>query len=443
MEPYLSPGARLPTEVLIHILKFVKSPWHLRGVLRANRYLHFLALSIPELWTDVDFRRGTSWASFCSDRSGNLPVSIRAHIDSRSDFNLLRHLFPRTCHLNIEILDAHMFEEIMLDLAEDLASQLKYLILRWNAGSHDFIRRGSWGTTVTDLEVHGGGIVYPTEFPKLRHVRFIWSNITLRGLHQLQMNSKELETMEVKTRNNTGFWRELLEMMDEGILTTKRVLLPRLRSVKITTTAASASALLEIIPCPSIQLEVMLRGQKEEQPEQTSVVMATSVLERLAEYLREKAGNANLPEGRFSLPHPGSESGGLNCLEFGHPRLEDEDESEPSLYFYCQLVIIRPEPLLDDVKTIQMDISGGTLWHGILRSGLNMNSLSGLSKFVIHKAILEDITRYSGFEKWLVGRKVDGMPLFTLEAHSCDKVMQYLGNRWVSQRLLQGFVFVE
>jgi hypothetical protein len=426
--------AQLPLEILRHILSLVQYPaCHLTGVLAADRRLRAVALDASHIWTRIDLSSHPAWVDLCASRAGRARLLVTATVDelkSRTD------LFTRIGGLNLTASDPFYFQQLEEMLARDFASPLRDLTFHFRAYSHSYDRSGHiWGSSLTRLAVHGGGVGYLPQYPCLRHLYLYEAEFKISSFYRMLMESTGIETLEVRTRNQRVRWFPLNTAPHVPILA-------RLRVLKIRSSARDIGILLQFLPDPAVCFEVTVQASDLEDANPSLLSNCGDTLDRLVRFWHDNTGQSTLPDGRirgsFGLA---TDPRACGRLEFGQERGKDEDYTVPSTYFKARIFIDRAATILDAVQLLEMNlVSVGITREAFEQEGLPVNIVTGMKTLRVIEPSYDEESGGATFEDWLRERMEAGMSPPVLEVvGECDEALEFVAYALVGKGHLQDF----
>jgi hypothetical protein len=427
--------AQLPLEILRHILSLVQcSARHLTGVLAADRRLRAVALGASQIWTQIDLSCHPAWVNLCTSRAGRAFLLVTATVDelkSRTD------LFARIGGLNLTVPDPFYFQELEDMLAEDCALSLCDLTIHYRGYRHSYGRSGHiWGSSLTRLAVHGGGVGHLPQYPCLRYLYLYEVEFTISSFYKMLTESTAIETLEVRTRNQGIRW------LPVDLKSHAPIVLAHLRVLKMRSSARDIGILLQFLPDPAVCFEVTIQASDLEDANPSLLSNCGDTLDRLVRFWRDNTGQSTLPDGRirgsFGLAADPRASG---RLEFGQERDQDEYYTVPSTYFKARIFIDRAAAILDAVQLLEMNLVGiGMTRKAFEQEGLPVNIFTGLKTLRIIEPSYDEESGGATFEDWLRERMEAGMSPPVLEVvGECDEALEFVAYALVGKGHLQDF----
>jgi hypothetical protein len=435
----LAPLGRLPDELLLDIARrsvpqnvSKTSPRQVLSLTWICRRLRALFVECPRLWNHIVVSRShrLSFRAFL-ERASPCTLDV-LHIGTLSEeaCGALLECLPRaaTCHWS------HVDNHTETDgrWLQLLNSEIKYPELHTirftNIEALPSIEQAMFPNLVV-LEIteiattHGLPDLPALRTFQLAEVHFC----SLEGLHSFFSHSPLLESIDL------GYLLDDDEDEDDNFIRSSgagRVVLPHLHHLRIQEIPECIRRLLHILPDPtsSIVLHSTNIEYKQESELEWDFSPSAWLLLHLQEFWNMRSGvEGSLPGGRISFDGRNVNNKVLICF----------DGEGLSYKAYSWHPLTAADPLLESVKTLELNSIGGTEAEA-MHEHLVLDCLPNVEDVLINR--LCSATRFNADDvlsivRWISARSEEGRPLQSIVFQECDKDLRPLFDRLVAKQV--------
>jgi hypothetical protein len=423
----LAPICRLPVDILILVLHYIQdtrgrnqrrsflatftSEW--MCVMLVCRHFRAVAVQTPTLWSVIDLGCAQEWVDLCLERTqGNIPLQIR---DRRTG---VKEMEPYLHRAQSAVLRG--------DLTEVLCTPgLKLRALEVFCGRID---RGHWlavssstfggkNPLLRNLRLRGFSVSLFTDAPSMPHLRelqleLITTNFT--ALARLWSATPRLEHLYLRILqfSDTINWSQRSLPYEPDMLepVPAKVRLPHLKTLRISEELVAMSALVRMLPTPSVMLHLQVENYAHDHQLIALGENYTAIYAACLPFLRKLLDQDHVQGGTHVRYMPdcwpdGSHVGGYFRLTSPHKCAATylSHRTVPALSFDFRCPIDRPHFLLDSIETLHMESTEGHE-DTVVCDPVAADSFATLTH--LHTLIVDmPLARVDWIRNWVIGRR--------------------------------------
>jgi hypothetical protein len=455
---------KLPDELLLRIASYaVIDARSLARMASICSVLRTIVVGEADLWADIDITRHSEqildWVRLCLSRAGSCPISLRATLNSIGAYDALRDVSAQVEGLDLKFIPGMIYSDSSFHLVRQTQLRpphLRFLRLRGEIFTRstigpdamEMIRQiavliggGSQNNPLTSdivfLSIHGGivGGVVPNgtvpSLPKLVHLELQRATISAQRLYSMLQGSPNLRTLLLAL--NMGAPEPFASDAYMSSLTTQRLQLPLLRTLRMVASVKYTVDLLEVLPDPHSQLEIKLvASETSEQFEDLEPIIA-----RVRHHWATVGHEPSLPDGRLQIFYNQGELtalvtfGQLRSSTSSQQRMSLSSDDRPSVFFSVEYDLLERYLLLEEVQSVYVDLpskdkqtAGPRISRLQLEECLDMYSIDELpildTLVIRHASLSDDLGEYHQVAKLLLDRQEAGFAKIALQLQRCE-----------------------